>query len=231
MQTIWRNAEYLRSISGIFQWLSIILIFLGGILQVGKFIADRREKEITFLEQNRIILQQQQKVTVLEDEISKRKEEITDLTRKSESANPYRQTIHTATVTVEVKVESSEEIGAHYMDRGGYFAFVKGSDALMVMRSTDSFAKQIGNGQVVYRGVFNLDATHNSIGKPINILKNTEYIQMGFAPMPKKMKVLGGKAICTINSNVRLEFDIPPQQMDDDFIANRKVAGVLSVLE
>lgn len=40
----------------------------------------------------------------------------------------------------------------------------------------------------------------------------------GMYPMPEKTKVLAGKAICTFNSEVRVEIPIPPQEIDKGLI-------------
>ncbi|MEK7247271.1 MAG: hypothetical protein AAB092_02245, partial [Chloroflexota bacterium] len=38
--------------------------------------------------------------------------------------NPNRQPIQTGTATVEVLIESDDQLNNHYADRGGYLAFV-----------------------------------------------------------------------------------------------------------
>jgi len=132
--------------------------------------------------------------------------------------DPYKQPIRTATVTIEVTIESNEPLDNNYMDRGGYVAFGKGHDALLVMAGTQCLAKQQGNGQVIYRGVFAMDAAYPASGKPLSFLRDSEFVQISFLPMPPKSKVLKGSAICIFNSQERLEIEIPSQQMVDEKI-------------
>jgi hypothetical protein len=49
------------------------------------------------------------------------------------------------------------------------------------------------------KGVFNMDAKDSAIGKPIYFIRETDFIQIEFLPMPEKSKVLSGEAICTFN--------------------------------
>jgi hypothetical protein len=48
---MWNDIAELRSLSTLVQWTSIALIFFGGFLQVGKYVVDRREKELSSIEQ------------------------------------------------------------------------------------------------------------------------------------------------------------------------------------
>ena len=68
---------------------------------------------------------------------------------------PYRQPINSASATVELIVASDEQIDAHYMDRGGYLILAKDQEKLFEVYSDDSWAKQMGKGRVLYRGIFN----------------------------------------------------------------------------
>jgi hypothetical protein len=46
--------------------------------------------------------------------------------------------------------------------------------------------------------------------------------------MQPKRIVVGGRAIVTVNDSVRLEFEVPPQEMSGDFIIVRNVAPALA---
>lgn len=132
--------------------------------------------------------------------------------------DPFKQPLRTGTATVEIVISSKENLNAHFMDSGGYIAFGKGNQALLVMSSIDSFGNQIGNGQVIYKGIFNLDAANTAVGKPISYLTEADYAQIGFKPIAEKSKVIRGSVICTFNSAVQIKFIIPEQQMSKDFI-------------
>lgn len=147
-----------------------------------------------------------------------RREKSLSAIAQAEQLSPYNKPIHTATATVELVVESAEQIHTHYMDRGGYLAFAKGQEALALMTSLDCFVRPAGKNELAWKGIFNLDAAHEAIGKPVNFLRTAEYIQIGFNPMKPKSRVKHGTAIVTINSAIRLTVDIPAQQMPGDFI-------------
>ncbi len=132
-----------------------------------------------------------------------------------EKENPLRKPIASATATVQVTIKSDAKVNSHFMDRGGYVALIKGSDALLLASSHESWGTQTGKGEVVYRGVFTMPADAPAVGKPIEFLKGAEYLQTEFIKMPTNSLILNGKAIFVINDSVRLEFSIPQQQSDE----------------
>ncbi len=136
-----------------------------------------------------------------------------------EAIAPYMQKIRTATATVEVSILSEEKIYTNYMDRGGYIAFKKNNQTLLTMSSTKCTAKQTGEGKVIYSAIFDMYAKDKAVGKPVNFIKNSDYIQIEFVPMPEKSKVLSGEAICTFNNNVRIEITILPQEIKEKIIS------------
>jgi len=149
---------------------------------------------------------------------------------QAELLNPAAQPIRTGTVTVEVVAESTEDIDTNFMDRGGYLAFCRGQDVLMMFAATESLARQTGHGEVVWRGIFNLDVTDRSVGKPVRFLRESEYVQVGFAKLSPKSRIRRGMAVVTINSAVRLEIPVPEQQMVEDRILVPGVGQFLGAL-
>ena len=149
--------------------------------------------------------------------------------KRLEVVGPYRQPIRTVTSTVEVAIISGENINTRYMDTGSFIAFCKGKESLLVMSSTECTAKQTGKGEIIYRAIFNMDATDPAVGKPVNFLKKAaEYVQIKFLPMPEKAKVSGGKAICTFNNEVRAEITVPLQEATKGLIFVRNLETVFS---
>ncbi len=222
---IWKNIESLKNLSGYLNWFSISLIFFGGFLQIAKHIVDRREKnlsELLQLEKDSIKSIQEvelkNKVDNLKGELGDKLKEVDELKEKAKFTNPYEQPIHSGSSTVEVVIQSDKEINTNFMDQGGYIAFGVKGKPIMVMASTSCIGVTTGKNQVTYRGVFNLDAADVAIGKIINTLKETEFVQIGFKPMPEQSLILDGKAICTINGIVRFEMKIPQQTMAKDFM-------------
>lgn len=43
----WNNVEILRKTAATFQWFAIVLVFLGGLLQIAQVVIDRREKSLS----------------------------------------------------------------------------------------------------------------------------------------------------------------------------------------
>jgi hypothetical protein len=151
--------------------------------------------------------------------------------KKVEEIAPYRQPIRSATSTVEIVIESDKEINTTYMDRGGYIAFGKGNEALVTMASTQCRARQMGESKVLYRGVFNMDAKDQAVGKPLNYLKETEFIQISFLPMPKETNVISGEAICTFNNLIQIKITIPSQEIKNGLIFAHNLHKVFSGFE
>jgi hypothetical protein len=141
---------------------------------------------------------------------------------------PYKQPIRTATATVEVTILSDKKVSTTYGTSGGYIAFCKGEEALLVMSSNQCMAWQTGKGKVIYRTVFNMDAVDSAVGKPIYYLKESEYAQINFRPMSKESKILEGKAICTFNNIVRIEITIPSQEIENGLIFASDLENVFS---
>ena len=196
-QEMWNNIESLHKLSSILQWVSFALIFLGLVSGVSKFFVDQREKHLSKLaqalkESAQVEHVQQFETTIksLESELSSSKKEIADLEKRTVPVNLYKQLIRTAAATVEVIIKSNENVNANYMDQGGYLAFARGQDALLVVSATSCLGKQLGGDKVIYRGVFNLDATSEATQKPVLFLKDAEYVQIGFKPMPEKKDIL-----------------------------------------
>lgn len=145
------------------------------------------------------------------------------LIEKLEHENPIKKPISTATTTVEVTVESDEQINTTYGDRGGYFVICKGDEALLVTSATQCRARQTGNGEVIYRGIFNMDATDSAVGREICFLRDAEYMQIEFFPIKEHYKIITGRAIFIVNNSVRYEFLIPGQITEDKKIYIRDI--------
>ena len=49
------------------------------------------------------------------------------------------------------------------------------------------------------------------IGKPVNILAGSQYIEISFAFLKPDTAILGGTVVWVINNRVMLRYEIPPQ--------------------
>ncbi|MBN1255726.1 MAG: hypothetical protein JXA50_10680 [Deltaproteobacteria bacterium] len=145
--------------------------------------------------------------------------------------DPNKQFIKTVTSTVEVYVNSRQEINTWMGDMGGYLAFMKEEDKLLVTYDIKSFIKQMGNNTVLYRGIFNMDTLSDVTQQKISFLQKAEYIKIRFEALPDKMQIKNGKAVVMINNEIRCEFIIPPQNMSSDFITIPDIREGLNCLK
>jgi hypothetical protein len=136
---------------------------------------------------------------------------------------PYTQEIRAATATVEVIIDSDLDQNTHYMDKGGFLAFGQAKTALL----TDSWGHQLGDNRFRHRGVLTMDISDEAVGKQVKFLADSEYIQIGFRSMPDDATVMSGTATITINNDVQIDVDIPPQQASDGWIIVPDLADVL----
>jgi hypothetical protein len=187
---IWNDVTAVRITASWLQWLAIILVFIGGMLQVAKIVVDRREKSLTAIEQH-----------------------------------PNNRAITSGSATVELTELSIRQVSAHFIDSGAYIAFGRGDQAMLVMRSLDSFASQNGKGEVFWRSVLLMDAADSAIGHPIRFLKDAEYLQIGFGQLQRISEIRNGTVIITLNGVVRLEINIPAQRMDNDNVFVRDLTA------
>jgi hypothetical protein len=199
-ETFWNSLGSLRSTSAWLQWISISLVFISGLLQLGKFLVDRRERALSAIAQAELI-------------------------------NPAAQAIQGATITVELVVASDQQINTTYMDSGGYAAFGRGAESLLAAGATQSRAMQNGKGEVLWRGVFTMDAADVAIGKPVRSLKQAEYLQIGFHQLPPDAQIKSGRALVTINNAVRLEIGVPAQVLDQGRIFVRDLSVPFSAIK
>ena len=137
--------------------------------------------------------------------------------------NPFKKPIASASANVEVTIKSEEQVNTTYMASGGLLAFVKNRQSLLLVSDTKSIARQNGKGEVVYKGDFQIQTNHSVIGKPVEILQDSDLIQIEFNQIPENSSVLKGNASVVINGDLRLDFEILPQQMQGKIIIIRDI--------
>jgi hypothetical protein len=152
------------------------------------------------------------------------------IVERLEQQDPLRQPIASCTATVTIYVKSDEQVNSHFIDRGGYVAIARGSEAILQASSHESWGKQTGQGVVVYRGVFSTPADSSAVGKPIKSLMDGQYLQIEFAKMPENAVVTKGKVIFVLNDLTRLEFNIPEQRATDRQIFVRELSAGMKPL-
>jgi hypothetical protein len=154
-----------------------------------------------------------------------------ELEKKVQASDPVLQPIRAAKATVELQVESDDQVNTTYMDRGGYFALGRGNKPILVAGGREAIAKQLGNSRVLWRAVWNMDASDQAVGKQVKSLKEAEFCQITFLMMPKNSKVINGSVRLTINNDVQLDFAIPRQQATEDRIFIRDISKTLNMLQ
>lgn len=152
------------------------------------------------------------------------------IVERLEQQNPLRQSITSATATVVLTIQSDTNVNSHFMDSGGYAAIAQNNTALLQASSHESWGNQLGNGVVRYRGVFTMPADSSAVGKPIEFLRQANYIQLEFMQIPTNSLVTGGKVIFVINDSTRLEFVVPEQRSDERRVFVRNLADGMKPL-
>ncbi len=132
--------------------------------------------------------------------------------------NPFKKPIASASANVEVTIKSEEQVNVNHAFRGGFLAFVKNRKSLLLTSDTKSTERQNGKGEVVYKGNFQIKPEKSAIGKPVEILQESNLIQIKFDVIPENSSVLKGNASVVINGELRLDFEILPQQMKGEYI-------------
>jgi len=96
--------------------------------------------------------------------------------KQSDSTVPQQDimdtTILTATATVDITIASDKAEGkTSHIAPGNYVAFVKGSEALLVMSSTECTSEQTGERALRYYSTVSLEATSRTLNQPLSMLK------------------------------------------------------------
>ena len=146
-----------------------------------------------------------------------------ELEKLKNYVDPLKKPISYAIADIEVIVKSDEQIDTTYMTKGGLLAFIKNKRSLLLVSDTKSRARQSGKGEIIYKGNFKIQSSYSQVGKSVEILQESDLIQIQFNKIPENSNVLGGKASVIINGDLRFDFEIPQQQMDGNKIIIREI--------
>lgn len=134
--------------------------------------------------------------------------------------DPLKKPLASATAKVEIVIKADIQISGTRYNVGGYLAFVKNGQSLLMTTAqyTDAYAH--AEGEVLYKLDLQMSAENSAVGKPIEILQTPDLIQIMFPPfvVPENSQVVKGTASVVINGNERAEFKILPQQMQGKYI-------------
>jgi hypothetical protein len=139
--------------------------------------------------------------------------------------------INTCDATVELVIESQDNQNTHFMSSGGYLAFGKGTEAVLVTAAPDSWGRSVASNEYLFRGEFKMDASSSAAGKPVNILQDAEYVQVEFLESPKEFNLIRGKAVCILNSEVRIPLEFADQKVTDKKVYLRDMKVVKEILK
>lgn len=131
--------------------------------------------------------------------------------------------IVTATATVEIAVRSEEQVNTRHPYQGAVLAFGKGKEALLLLSSKDSTAKQMGMAEVRYSSELYMKPTDKAFKQPLSLLEQFEYAQVRFDIIPPDSEVLSGTVICIFNNNIPIELSVPSQKMLGNLITIRHI--------
>lgn len=156
--------------------------------------------------------------------VDRREKELSDR-QTIEAAKPAAQLVGSGSAVIELLVNSGDPGSMHEAGSGAYVAFGKGSSSLMQFSSSESFAQQTGNNQVLWRASLSLDPTDSSVGRPLGSLRDADYVQLGFGLLKSGAQVASGKVIITINGVHRFSLPVGAQVVDQDRLFVRELDG------
>ncbi|MFA7256130.1 MAG: hypothetical protein WC047_00960 [Kiritimatiellales bacterium] len=139
--------------------------------------------------------------------------------------------INTCDATVKLIIESQDERNTHFMSKGGYLAFGKGNEAILVTAAPDSWGRPVASNEYQFRGLFKMDASSTAAGKPVNILRDAEYVQVKFLEAPNDFRLIRGEAVCVLNSDVRISMEFSEQKATDQKVYLRDMTTIKETLK
>jgi hypothetical protein len=147
---MWNNLQFLNSLAIFFQWTAIIMVFIGGMLQLGKFFVENR---IKFLKDNENIQNEKlrderenklnSQVDSLKINLFSSKKEIIELREKTKFVNPYNQPIHSGNASVLVRIKTTQQLDYKAWDQGGSVEFVNDNHEILILVVISVLANQL----------------------------------------------------------------------------------------
>lgn len=126
--------------------------------------------------------------------------------------------ILTATASVQINISSEEQINTRYPVGGARLAFGKDKEALLLLSSGESRAKQTGEGEVSYSSTLHMEPMDRAFNQPMSLLEQAEYVQISFETILQDSQVVSGKVTCIFNNTVPVEITVPSQKMRGNLI-------------
>jgi hypothetical protein len=144
--------------------------------------------------------------------------------------DPFVQPIVAATATVELLIKSDLQERAEMDGAAGFFSLASGKDSLLLTVGKQAIVYQQGNGTVLYRGVWSMDAKDTAAGKPVHSLRSAKYALILMRFMPEGSLVLNGSVRLTLNNSIHLDFAVPRQVAQKRNVFIRDISETLSRL-
>lgn len=146
-----------------------------------------------------------------------------------ESKSSIEEPVRKATAAVEVIIESDDDFDGIAGNVKAHLAFMKGQIPLLTTSVTGYEVAGREKGRVTYRANLTMPAGDAAVGRPIALLRETDYVLLVFGRMPPDSHVLSGRALCTIN-DFNIDFLVPEQVADGGHILIREVTEPLRFL-
>jgi hypothetical protein len=201
MEQLWADPTRLHNLSNFLQWFGIALIFLGGILQVGRLVVDRREKLLTGqiqAERDRALRDSTEKLRPIRQPISSGSAVVALLTTTND-ANLFKLPGD--------EPQQITSIGAPDV----FLSFLVGDEIVLEFTGMETLAQKRERGGALIQGIVTLAPNAPGVGSYINALKKATRAVIRIRPMQANHEIQDGKADITINNVLKFRLVVPPQ--------------------
>lgn len=154
--------------------------------------------------------------------------------RREKALTKVEIPIVSASGVIEIKVAwdalgNSSSWKSFEVGNGAYIAFGKGDDVLMVMRSTQIVGETENKKDATVKIFVDLNTPNSEVKRPITLLGQAEFVQIGTLAVPRNSQILSGFISCVFNGNMHVDIPIPAQQMEEDrvFVPNLQAVIVM----
>lgn len=147
--------------------------------------------------------------------------------------SPAHQKISTMTASLTVYDATNGTLFGNFKDDFNYRAVyitLFGDKKPIVELRTREYSANTLNHEIVWRANLALDSSDPINGMPVSVLENARYIKIRFYN-PWPLKVRSGQLVMVINSMIRFEMEIPPQEAADGEVIVRDLSGLTARLE
>jgi len=143
------------------------------------------------------------------------------------SKDAMTRRISSALGAVEITIASDLRVDKDGTKGKGDLSFCRASDTLLVLSSDSFCARRSKGGNVEYGGVFQMSPQDLATVTPLDLLRKTEYLTIGFDPRPGDHQVTSGKLTIIFNTSEKFEFKIPSQKVQENKVFVRGIRNLV----